>query len=73
MSVLVMAAAPADYTAMERSREKIKKEGEEILLPLRKTPDILKKVAERRREGGLDHLFHRGLRRGDHQCGGIRS
>jgi hypothetical protein len=30
-------------------------------------------VAERRREGGLDHLFHRGLRRGDHQCGGIRS
>jgi phosphopantothenoylcysteine decarboxylase/phosphopantothenate--cysteine ligase len=26
-SVLVMAAAPADYTAMERSKEKIKKEG----------------------------------------------
>jgi phosphopantothenoylcysteine decarboxylase/phosphopantothenate--cysteine ligase len=37
-SVLVMAAAPADYRAMERSKEKIKKEGEEILLALRKTP-----------------------------------
>jgi phosphopantothenoylcysteine decarboxylase/phosphopantothenate--cysteine ligase len=60
-SVLVMAAAPADYTAMERSKEKIKKEGEEILLALRKTPDILKKVAERRKEGGLDNLFVAGF------------
>jgi phosphopantothenoylcysteine decarboxylase/phosphopantothenate--cysteine ligase len=60
-SVLVMAAAPADYTAMERSKEKIKKEGEEILLALRKTPDILKRVAARRKEGGLDNLFVAGF------------
>ncbi|HOO72318.1 MAG TPA: phosphopantothenoylcysteine decarboxylase [Spirochaetota bacterium] len=50
-AVLIMSAAPADYTPVEKSGIKIKKTGDEITLRLKKTPDILKEVA-RLREGG---------------------
>ena len=56
-AVLVMSAAPADYRAIEISENKIKKEGEEITISLQKTPDILKNVAEKRKQGGLEQIF----------------
>jgi phosphopantothenoylcysteine decarboxylase/phosphopantothenate--cysteine ligase len=40
-SVIIKAAAVADYRPAERSREKIKKKSEELSLQLVKTPDIL--------------------------------
>ncbi len=44
-SVLVMAAAPADYRPAEKSEIKIKKKSDEMTLRLVKNPDILKTVA----------------------------
>ncbi len=41
-AVLIMAAAPADYTPAERSDRKIKKDSDDMVLKLKKTPDILK-------------------------------
>jgi phosphopantothenoylcysteine decarboxylase/phosphopantothenate--cysteine ligase len=55
--LLIMSAAPADYTAASPSATKIKKTEDELTLTLKKTPDILKNVAVKRQEGGLDHLF----------------
>ena len=43
--ILVMAAAPADFTPAEFSSEKIKKGGDNLTLNLRATRDILKTVA----------------------------
>lgn len=43
--ILVMAAAPADFTPAEFSSEKIKKGGESLTLNLRATRDILKAIA----------------------------
>ncbi|HNV48510.1 MAG TPA: phosphopantothenoylcysteine decarboxylase [Spirochaetota bacterium] len=54
--VLIMAAAPADFTPVETSSKKIKKTAgaDEIALRLKKTPDILKGVADiRHRDPGL--------------------
>ena len=56
-AVLVMSAAPADYTAQEKSREKIKKSDDDIVLHLKKTPDILKNVAALREAGRFSDLF----------------
>ena len=56
-AVLIMSAAPADYTALERAPEKIKKNDDEIVLHLRKTPDILKNVASLRETGRFRDLF----------------
>lgn len=39
---LIMAAAPADYIPKEYHEEKIKKSGEELVIPFQKNPDILK-------------------------------
>ena len=44
-SVLIMAAAPADYTPVQKSDVKIKKTGDELTLHLKKNPDILKTIA----------------------------
>lgn len=50
--VVVMAAAPADYTPVTRSDIKIKKSGEAgLALELMQTPDILAGLAQRRRPG----------------------
>jgi phosphopantothenoylcysteine decarboxylase/phosphopantothenate--cysteine ligase len=43
--VLLMAAAPVDYTPLERSPVKMKKDMGRIVLKLRRTPDILGNVA----------------------------
>lgn len=43
--MLVMAAAPSDYTPIEREQQKIKKNEETFQIELRRTPDILKRVA----------------------------
>ncbi len=43
--ILIMAAAPADFTPAEFSAEKIKKGGESLTLELKATRDILKTVA----------------------------
>jgi phosphopantothenoylcysteine decarboxylase/phosphopantothenate--cysteine ligase len=54
MDVVVMAAAVADYTPERFSVEKIKKEGqEELVIRLRRTPDILQELLERRRGGQI--------------------
>ena len=60
-SVLIMCAAPADYTPVERSAEKIKKQDGEIFIRLEKTPDILKNVALLREEKKLRNFFVSGF------------
>ena len=49
-SIIIMAAAVADYSAVKVSDEKIKKEEESFSLPLIKTNDILSKVGELKSE-----------------------
>lgn len=50
VDVVVMAAAVADYTPEGFSEEKIKKDGqEELVIRLRRTPDILKELLENRK------------------------
>jgi phosphopantothenoylcysteine decarboxylase/phosphopantothenate--cysteine ligase len=56
-AVLVMAAAPADYTPLRKAAKKIKKRDEELVLHLRKNPDILRKAASLKDEPGHDELF----------------
>ena len=46
MDMVVMAAAVADYTPVETAQQKIKKNNDRIILELKKTPDILKKLGE---------------------------
>jgi phosphopantothenoylcysteine decarboxylase/phosphopantothenate--cysteine ligase len=48
MDVVVMAAAVADYTPVERAGQKVAKDGETLTLVLRKTPDILGELGQRR-------------------------
>jgi phosphopantothenoylcysteine decarboxylase / phosphopantothenate---cysteine ligase len=56
-AVLIMSAAPADYAPVEKSALKIKKQDGEIVLRLKKTPDILREVAARRKEGRFPGMF----------------
>ena len=49
--LIFKAAAVADYTPKRYSDDKIKKSGEELSIPLRRTQDILKYLGEHRREG----------------------
>lgn len=60
-SVLVMSAAPADYTPVEKAKEKIKKNDAAISINLMKTPDILKNVAKQRAEKGIKNIFVAGF------------
>ena len=60
-SVLVMSAAPADYTPVEKAKEKIKKNDTAISINLMKTPDILKNVAKLRAEKGIKNIFVAGF------------
>lgn len=48
--ILIMAAAPADYRPVERADKKIKKKQSELVVALTQNPDILKRVAEYRRQ-----------------------
>ena len=59
-TVLIMAAAPADYTPLKKSKTKIKKgaENDELILRLKKNPDILKHVAEKiEKDPSLKNIF----------------
>ncbi len=51
--IVIMAAAVADYAPMERATKKIKKGSGNMVLHLRRTPDILYALQERRAEGQL--------------------
>ncbi len=51
--LILMAAAVADYTPVETSSSKLKKHQEELLLHLRRTPDILAELGRRRRPGQI--------------------
>ena len=46
----IMSAAVADYTPVRTEERKIKKDGEYLSLELKKTPDILKKLGELKKE-----------------------
>jgi phosphopantothenoylcysteine decarboxylase/phosphopantothenate--cysteine ligase len=48
MDVVVMAAAVADYTPSERAGQKVAKDGDTLTLVLKKTPDILGELGQRR-------------------------
>ncbi len=56
-AILIMAAAPADYTPLVRSDFKIKKEEGELSLVLKRTPDILKTISNASGEKFNDRLF----------------
>jgi len=60
-SVLIMCAAPADYTPVEKSEEKIKKQDGEIVLHMKRTPDILKNVANMKKCSRLENFFVAGF------------
>ena len=51
--VTVMAAAVADYTPVAAADKKIKKSEGELLLPLKKTKDILASLGKQKKEGQL--------------------
>ncbi len=57
MDVVVMAAAVADYTPVERAGQKVAKEGETLTLVLKKTPDILGELGQRRVAKGVGPLL----------------
>ncbi len=59
--VLIMAAAPADYTPDKKSDTKIKKGGGTLTLELKKTPDILMNVAALKKEGRVRNVFTVGF------------
>jgi len=46
----IMAAAVADYTPLITANEKIKKTGEELVVELKKTKDILKNLGEKKKK-----------------------
>lgn len=48
MDILIMAAAPVDFKPKEKSMHKIKKQ-EELLLPLKAAPDILKTISKNKK------------------------
>jgi phosphopantothenoylcysteine decarboxylase / phosphopantothenate---cysteine ligase len=60
-AVLIMAAAPADYSPVTISNRKIKKSDETLVLEMRKTPDILREVASMKREGRIGNVFTVGF------------
>ena len=49
--VVIAAAAVSDYAPAETSDRKLKKDGNELTLRLRRTPDVLAAISERRRDG----------------------
>ncbi len=51
--IAIMAAAVADYTPVEKAKEKIKKKTTELSLELVKTKDILKSLGERKKNNQI--------------------
>lgn len=60
-SVLIMAAAPADYRPAFKNKDKIKKSGETLTIDLVKNPDILKIIAAKKNSGEYKNLFTVGF------------
>ncbi|MBP7901255.1 MAG: hypothetical protein KA015_00400 [Spirochaetes bacterium] len=60
-TLLIMAAAPADYSFKEKSPVKIKKKSEELNITLVKNPDILMESAEIRKSKGFNNLILAGF------------
>ena len=56
-SVVIMAAAVADYTPEQRSPQKVAKGDETLTVTLRKTPDILGDLGRRRLQSGTGPLL----------------
>jgi phosphopantothenoylcysteine decarboxylase/phosphopantothenate--cysteine ligase len=52
MHVVVMAAAVADYAPVNRAGQKVQKSGDELMLVMKKTPDILGELGLRRLSSG---------------------
>ena len=59
--VLIMAAAVADYTPTQQSKQKIKKQQSELLIKFQKTPDILQKVQEWKKQHKKNKLITIGF------------
>jgi len=57
MHVIVMAAAVADYAPVERAGQKMPKDGETLTLVLKRTPDILGDLGQRRLASGAGPLL----------------
>jgi phosphopantothenoylcysteine decarboxylase/phosphopantothenate--cysteine ligase len=57
MHVVVMAAAVADYAPVERAGQKMPKDSETLTLVLKKTPDILGDLGQRRMASGTGPLL----------------
>jgi phosphopantothenoylcysteine decarboxylase/phosphopantothenate--cysteine ligase len=55
--VVVMAAAVADYAPVDRAGQKVAKEGDTLTLVLRKTPDILGELGQKRIAAGVGPLL----------------
>lgn len=53
VDIAVMSAAVADYTVSAPATEKIKKQGEALVVNLQKTKDILKTLGEKKRDNQL--------------------
>ncbi|MBR1866131.1 MAG: phosphopantothenoylcysteine decarboxylase, partial [Lachnospiraceae bacterium] len=51
MDFIIKSAAVADYTPVTTAVEKIKKKDDDLSIPLKRTPDILKYLGEHRRPG----------------------
>ncbi|MFW6366827.1 MAG: phosphopantothenoylcysteine decarboxylase [Spirochaetota bacterium] len=60
-TVLVMAAAPADFTPSRRSGTKIKKKDAELTVQLANTPDILMEAGEHITQNGLTDIIRVGF------------
>jgi phosphopantothenoylcysteine decarboxylase/phosphopantothenate--cysteine ligase len=52
MQLVVMAAAVADYAPADRAAQKVPKDGETVTLVLKRTPDILGDLGQRRLASG---------------------
>ena len=57
MHVVIMAAAVADYAPAERAPQKVPKDGDTMTLVLKKTPDILAELGQRRVASGEGPLL----------------
>ena len=49
--IVVKAAAVADYTPVQVAQDKVKKSGNDLCIPLKRTQDILQTLGDHRREG----------------------
>lgn len=58
-SILIMAAAPADYTPLEFSQKKLKKTGDKRIVELQPTPDVL--AATAKKAAGLQRCYRIGF------------